>query len=508
MAQSDIEGGQTNAAFELSDVADRRKNVTIMAQVNKPAANKGPAQKSGQSHGLGPADSKPPGAGQTSGIDPAINKPAPVQSSGHSHGIDPEHKTTYMDSIMHIFKGNVGPGLYAMGQAFSNGGIIVSPILTVLLGIVCVHCQHLLLRCAFKMRQFHRADSSHLPDFADTVELCFENGPIRFRQCSQAMKLAVDVFIVITQLGFCTVYFGFIAYNLKQLYDYYGIFMDIRVHMALILLPIMLPSLLRNLKYLAWCMVLANIFMILGIFITTFYATQDLPSVKERKLFSSWEQLPLYFGTAIFAFEGIALVLPLHNAMRDPHEFRHPLGVLNVGMVIVTFVFTFLGFVGYLKWGDEVQSSMTLNLPQDEILAQSVKVMVSLGILLGYALQFFVAIQIMLPWVSRKFDPHRANPIRTELMFRAALVMVTFGVAESILNVGALMSLIGALCSTALALVFPPVLELVLGLGPPESRCLKLSCWIWTKNIMILLFALFAAVTGTIESLRIIQNLE
>lgn len=47
--------------------------------------------------------------------------------------------------MMHLFKGNVGPGLFAMGDAFKNSGIIVGPILTLLLGLVCVHSQHILV---------------------------------------------------------------------------------------------------------------------------------------------------------------------------------------------------------------------------------------------------------------------------------------------------------------------------------------------------------------------------
>lgn len=211
----------------------------------------------------------------------------------------------------------------------------------------------------------------------------------------------------------------------SQIYDYYGVVLDIRVHMAIIFVPILLPTLIRNLKYLAWCMTLANICMMLGICITASYAVRDLPSLSEREYFSSWRQLPLYFGTAIFAFEGIALVLPLHNAMRKPSDFGRPLGVLNVGMAIVTVIFTVLGFLGYLKWGDNVKSSLTLNLPPGDILAQSVKVMVSLGILLGYALQFFVAIQIMLPSVHAKIGYSKTHPVRVELVFRLVMVLVT-----------------------------------------------------------------------------------
>lgn len=46
---------------------------------------------------------------------------------------------------MHILKGNIGSGVFAMGDAFKNGGLILSPILTIILGVICVHSQHILV---------------------------------------------------------------------------------------------------------------------------------------------------------------------------------------------------------------------------------------------------------------------------------------------------------------------------------------------------------------------------
>lgn len=46
---------------------------------------------------------------------------------------------------MHLLRGNIGSGLFAMGDAFKNGGLIFGSILTLLLGIVCVHTQHILV---------------------------------------------------------------------------------------------------------------------------------------------------------------------------------------------------------------------------------------------------------------------------------------------------------------------------------------------------------------------------
>jgi solute carrier family 36 (proton-coupled amino acid transporter) len=103
--------------------------------------------------------------------------------------------------------------------------------------------------------------------------------------------------------------------------------------------------------------------MMAGVGITMYYACQDLPSITERNYVAPLRQIPLFFGTAIFAFEGICLVLPLQNAMKVSENFHRPLGVLNVGMTIVTTLYTMFGFIGYLKYGEDVQGSLTLNLP-------------------------------------------------------------------------------------------------------------------------------------------------
>ncbi len=111
---------------------------------------------------------------------------------------------------------------------------------------------------------------------------------------------------------------------------------------------------------------LANILNFLALGFTFFYLLQDMPYSWERKAFASWGQLPLFFGTAIYAFEGIGVILPIENQMRDKRELRGMTGVLNTSMVIVTCLYIAVAFFGYLKYGDDVQGSITLNLPVEQ----------------------------------------------------------------------------------------------------------------------------------------------
>ncbi|KAL5275592.1 SLC36A4 family protein [Megaselia abdita] len=335
-----------------------------------------------------------------------------------------DHPTSYLETLMHMFKGNVGAGLFAMGDAFKNGGIVVSPILTIILAVICVHCEHILVKSSRKAQELCKTIQTF--DYAETVLKTFENGPKRFQCVANAMYTIVQVLVCITQMGFCCIYFVFITENLEQLFHHYGLNWDSSVIMALMLLPIIIPSLITNLKYLAPVSMLANICLSIGLVVTMVCAFKDgLPSPSERHYYTNGSQMALYFGTVLFSFEGIALVLPLRNSMKKPEKFSGPLGVLNVGMAVIAFLFTFTGFFGYLKWGEEVAGSLTLNVPIDTWYGQLVKISASLGVFFGYPLQFYVPVKIMWPGVKKVFKVQK-HPLIGEIIFRACLVVCTY----------------------------------------------------------------------------------
>jgi len=51
-----------------------------------------------------------------------------------------------LDTMIHLLKGNVGTGILAMPDAFKNAGLFVRTIGTILMGIICTHCIHMLVR--------------------------------------------------------------------------------------------------------------------------------------------------------------------------------------------------------------------------------------------------------------------------------------------------------------------------------------------------------------------------
>ena len=62
------------------------------------------------------------------------------------------------------------------------------------------------------------------------------------------------------------------------------------------------------LQWLAPFSLISNILLCSGIGMSCYYLLSDLPYSYDRPEFTSWEQLPLFLGTSIYAFEGIGVV--------------------------------------------------------------------------------------------------------------------------------------------------------------------------------------------------------
>ncbi|CAN7946308.1 unnamed protein product, partial [Ixodes hexagonus] len=266
-------------------------------------------------------------------------------------------------TMMHLLKGNIGTGVLAMPNAFANAGIVVGSVGVLLMGFVCIHCMHMLVHCNHILS---KKIGCRTLDFAGVAENSFKFGPQRLRRFSDKAKTVVNIFLLMTQFGFCCVYFVFVAKSLEEVSCCnLCLGTELTIYACLgILLPVMvLYNFIRSLRTLALASTFANLLQIMGMVLIFYNLLQDMPSISERPYFMGWEKLPLYFGTAIYAFEGIGIVLPLENEMQNPQDFGGITGVLNTGMMTVVCLYTAIGFFGYLKYGSEVRGSITLNFP-------------------------------------------------------------------------------------------------------------------------------------------------
>lgn len=78
--------------------------------------------------------------------------------------------------------------------------------------------------------------------------------------------------------------------------------------MLCLLPPLLVINMIRNLKFLAPLSMVANVCIVMGVVITFYYTTQDIPPLNSRLYVAPLSKIPLFFGTAIFALEGIGVV--------------------------------------------------------------------------------------------------------------------------------------------------------------------------------------------------------
>jgi amino acid permease len=110
--------------------------------------------------------------------------------------------------------------------------------------------------------------------------------------------------------------------------------------------------------------------------------------------------MALGFGSVMFAFEGIAVVLPVYNRIKKREQFGSLCGVINVSFLVILVLDFIVGFLGYMKYGADTKDSITLNLPA-EPLYDAVRAMFTISILLSYPLQFYVPNQIIWDWSKK-----------------------------------------------------------------------------------------------------------
>lgn len=128
--------------------------------------------------------------------------------------------------------------------------------------------------------------------------------------------------------------------------------------------------------------------------------------------------------------------------------------------------------------------------------------MIACGVLLGYALALFIAVQIMFASILDTWAVAVNYPVASELLFRTLLVIATFIVAEVVPNLTLLLSFVGSVLCSFIMFIFPVMIELVNLHSSGEG----ISWLNWIKNILILIFSITGCLAGAYVSLKAIVN--
>eukprot|EP01060_Flectonema_neradi_P037239 TRINITY_DN743_c2_g1_i2.p1 TRINITY_DN743_c2_g1~~TRINITY_DN743_c2_g1_i2.p1 ORF type:complete len:377 (+),score=45.52 TRINITY_DN743_c2_g1_i2:445-1575(+) len=327
-------------------------------------------------------------------------------------------------------------------------------------------------------------------------------------------KHAVDVFIVITQLGFCCVYYQFASGMLHTIPILSGIPVGVWVG---VMFPIataltFLPN-MNKLVPAAMFATFATMFALLvgyGYSIVTILSDGIDPKVAAVAGMSTW---PMCVGKTISAFEGIGLVLPIENSMKDKPQFP---SLLKKTFMIITTLYVTFGLFGYFAYATVLKGEFTEVLPKSDFLSSLIRLGMAIAILFTFPLQFFPASQIIEGWLfvrAKRYtllQPHvKAAPdffrkfelVWKNLLSRSAISMLLAMLAIVVSDMSTFLVLIGGIGGAALAVIIPPLLHLRLVIFNPKSTQ-KINYLVVAKDISLVVFGIVCGSLATFDSLK------
>uniref|UniRef100_A0A5S6R0B8 Aa_trans domain-containing protein n=1 Tax=Trichuris muris TaxID=70415 RepID=A0A5S6R0B8_TRIMR len=410
------------------------------------------------------------------------------------HGKRSEKRNTISDeqAVMSLIKGLCGTGMFALPQAMKHAGLWNGLVLLIVNNAIAIYCLHILGRRAQKF--CYRTEQTSL-NYGDVVELSFTYAPQPLCRFARAAKICTITFICLCQLGICAAYLTFIAANFQQAFDFAADY-SVQMYMSMVL-PFLLAAVsLRHLKHISILAMLGNPAQFLCLGITLYYIFQEVPTVRNLPAFGSWDTMFLAFGTIMFSFEAINLILPIENRTRNPSFFLKWNGVLNVSCILVTAFYVAIGLFGYVRYGENIKDSITLNLPYDEPLARSVKAIIAVAVALSYPLQYHVPMDFIAGYLKEKYIEKPHKRMLLEYSVRYGLTLLIFVFAMVVSSLGLIISLVGAFTGATLALVIPPIMNIV-HLYNERST----TKWFKTRvtvDLLVLLYGLVGLTAGTV----------
>ncbi|KAL8854191.1 MAG: hypothetical protein Q9221_000905 [Calogaya cf. arnoldii] len=358
-------------------------------------------------------------------------------------GRAPVGRNSPLTAALMLLKSFVGTGVLFLPKAYLNGGMMFSNL--VLLGVAALsyYCFILLVDTRLKVEG----------SFGDM-------GGILYGKWLRTLILSS---VALSQVGFVSAYIVFTSENLRAFILAVSdcrTWIDIKFMVLMQLITFLPLSLIRDISALSLTAYIADFFILLGLVYLYYYDIFTIAinhGVSDIVNFNphNWS---LFIGTAIFTFEGVGLIIPIQESMRQPKKFPP---VLAAVMIIITIVFVSMGALSYAAFGSSTKTVVLLNLPQDDKFVNAVQFLYSLAILLSTPLQLFPAIRIM---ENEIFTRSGKNDPKIKLgknVFRFVLVMVCALIAwGGAGDLDKFVAVIGTFCCLPLVYVYPALLHL------------------------------------------------
>lgn len=345
----------------------------------------------------------------------------------------------------HIFKGNVGIGIFLLPMVYNDMGYVLSPIVGLGVGVIVIDSMVMLLA---SKKRINRAKVQTFPEVSEFV-------------FGSLMRVVVNVAIVMTQFSFCLMYMQSAGTIFSEIVDFEGSYKVFCLIQLFIVLPLCFLS--NNLKLLAISSAAATCLVWFTVVGTIVFFVRELrenggvaDTIKPTGEPSKW---PLFIASNITVLEGIAVVLPVENAVAKQDKPRVPL-MVRVTMTGIICLYLFYALFGYLAYGCALKNTTVTVLPVSAF-GDIVRCGLAINLLLTYPLQFVPAIQIIdkaLKIPADRAGGKSKKAILTRVGINILIMVVAMLIGGD--TIALLTGFVGATAAVFLAIILPAMLAL------------------------------------------------
>lgn len=369
----------------------------------------------------------------------------------------------------------LGIGLLTVPYALSSGGWL-SLILFFLIAIMTFYTGILLKRCM-------EADPS-IRSYLDIAERAF------------GMKGRIIVMIIMNSELYL-VAIGLLILEGDNLHKLFPKFMiklgeltaDGRQSFVLITALVIFPSMLLTdlsiLSYVSATGVFSCLIILVSIFCVGLF---NGVGFHEKGTLLNVKSLPTGVSLYIVCFAGHPVIPSIYTSMRNTYQFSK---VLLFSFVLTTFTYLAMAMVGYLMYGDSVESQITLSLPTSKVCAEVAIYTTLLIPITRYALMVTPVATAIEGGLSENYKNQRT----VRLLIRVGLLISTVIVAYVFPYYESLMAIVGSIFVVSASFLLPCLCYLKIN---SDLR------WGWNCEQMgivgILVFGTLAGVLGTYSS--------
>ncbi|KAJ7315625.1 transmembrane amino acid transporter protein-domain-containing protein [Mycena albidolilacea] len=202
------------------------------------------------------------------------------------------------------------------------------------------------------------------------------------RHMAPWMRYLILGSIVISQIGFIAAYIIFVAQNLQALLmglTHCQHLVDIK-YFILVQLVVLFPLvLIRDLAKLSSTALIGDAFILVRLvyIFGSEISIVAMPCIADVRLFNPWD-FSLFVGVAVFTvfmFKRVGVVIPITDAMREPHKFPKVLMGVMLGVMVL---FGGAGALTYTTFGSEIQTVVLVNLDTESKMMKSTVMLVNL----------------------------------------------------------------------------------------------------------------------------------